>query len=254
MWAIGEPSGPIENGTTYIVRPSMQPSKRSLSVSRISPGSRQLLVGPGVLLALGADEGAVLHARHVGRVGAAPGRSWGAWRPRGARTCRRPPAPGPGGRTPRPSRRTSNIVRLGQGGDLVHPGLQLLVLGRDGALAHGYRLLLGSLALVGRAETVPDPGARRPHIPAGHPGRTATPPCTPKRPGRWPRPRGGPAVTGLLSGGSGTPAPAGTSGGWSSRIVFGSRPGANPVLAAVFSHLAGSGSPLNSAASLSAAA
>ena len=46
MWAIGEPSGPIENGTTYMVRPSMQPSKSSLSVSRISSGSRQLLVGP----------------------------------------------------------------------------------------------------------------------------------------------------------------------------------------------------------------
>ena len=25
MWAIGEPSGPIENGTTYIVRPRMAP-------------------------------------------------------------------------------------------------------------------------------------------------------------------------------------------------------------------------------------
>ncbi len=46
MWAIGEPSGPIENGTTYIVRPFMQPPKRPVSVSRISPGSRQLLVGP----------------------------------------------------------------------------------------------------------------------------------------------------------------------------------------------------------------
>ena len=46
MWAIGEPSGPIENGTTYIVRPFMQPLKRPLRVSRISAGSRQLLVGP----------------------------------------------------------------------------------------------------------------------------------------------------------------------------------------------------------------
>ena len=25
MWAIGEPSGPIENGTTYIVRPRIAP-------------------------------------------------------------------------------------------------------------------------------------------------------------------------------------------------------------------------------------
>ena len=46
MWAIGEPSGPIENGTTYIVRPRMQPSNSAVSVSRISAGSRQLLVGP----------------------------------------------------------------------------------------------------------------------------------------------------------------------------------------------------------------
>src|SRR3954449_195735 len=46
MWDIAEPSGPIENGTTYIVRPAMEPRKRSVSVSRISAGSRQLLVGP----------------------------------------------------------------------------------------------------------------------------------------------------------------------------------------------------------------
>ena len=25
MWAMGEPSGPIENGTTYIVRPRIEP-------------------------------------------------------------------------------------------------------------------------------------------------------------------------------------------------------------------------------------
>ena len=46
MCAIGEPSGPIEKGTTYIVRPRIEPRKRSLSVARISAGSRQLLVGP----------------------------------------------------------------------------------------------------------------------------------------------------------------------------------------------------------------
>ena len=46
MWAIGEPSGPIEKGTTYIVRPFMQPLKKPLSFSRISAGSHQLLVGP----------------------------------------------------------------------------------------------------------------------------------------------------------------------------------------------------------------
>src|SRR5688572_15892998 len=46
MWAIGEPSGPMENGTTYMVRPFMQPSKRGCSVERISDGAIQLLVGP----------------------------------------------------------------------------------------------------------------------------------------------------------------------------------------------------------------
>ena len=44
--AIGEPSGPIENGTTYIVRPRIEPLNSSVRVSRISSGSRQLLVGP----------------------------------------------------------------------------------------------------------------------------------------------------------------------------------------------------------------
>src|ERR1700755_3433538 len=43
---MSEPSGPIEKGTTYIVRPFIEPGKIALRVSRISPGSRQLLVGP----------------------------------------------------------------------------------------------------------------------------------------------------------------------------------------------------------------
>ena len=43
---MSEPSGPIEKGTTYIVRPFIEPLKSSLRVSRISAGSRQLLVGP----------------------------------------------------------------------------------------------------------------------------------------------------------------------------------------------------------------
>src|SRR3954468_7591211 len=44
--ASGEPIGPIENGTTYIVRPRIAPSNSSFSSARISSGSRQLLVGP----------------------------------------------------------------------------------------------------------------------------------------------------------------------------------------------------------------
>ncbi len=46
MCEIGEPRGPIEKGTTYIVRPRIEPPKSLLSTPRISAGSRQLLVGP----------------------------------------------------------------------------------------------------------------------------------------------------------------------------------------------------------------
>ena len=40
------PSGPMQNGITYMVRPRMQPSKISANVLRISAGAIQLLVGP----------------------------------------------------------------------------------------------------------------------------------------------------------------------------------------------------------------
>ena len=46
MWLLSEPTGPIENGTTYIVRPCIEPRKSPSSSSRISAGSRQLFVGP----------------------------------------------------------------------------------------------------------------------------------------------------------------------------------------------------------------
>src|SRR5437879_4231997 len=46
MWAIGDPNGPMEKGTTYMVRPRIEPRNRSVSVARIAAGSRQLLVGP----------------------------------------------------------------------------------------------------------------------------------------------------------------------------------------------------------------
>jgi hypothetical protein len=46
MWAMSEPSGPMENGTTYMVRPDMEPLKRPCSFWRMSAGSHQLLVGP----------------------------------------------------------------------------------------------------------------------------------------------------------------------------------------------------------------
>ena len=50
MCEICEPSGPIEKGTTYRVRPFIAPRKRAFSPvcssARISAGAIQLLVGP----------------------------------------------------------------------------------------------------------------------------------------------------------------------------------------------------------------
>lgn len=43
------PSGPMQNGTTHMVRPRMQPRYRSVMMDRISVGSIQLLVGPAPL-------------------------------------------------------------------------------------------------------------------------------------------------------------------------------------------------------------
>jgi hypothetical protein len=47
---MGEPSGPMLNGSTYIVRPFMQPAKSPRSFLRISKGLTQLLVGPAASL------------------------------------------------------------------------------------------------------------------------------------------------------------------------------------------------------------
>src|SRR5690625_2024755 len=43
---IGPPTGPMENGTTYMVRPRILPAKTPANVRRISSGAHQLLVGP----------------------------------------------------------------------------------------------------------------------------------------------------------------------------------------------------------------
>jgi hypothetical protein len=48
-WLILEPSGPMQNGTTYIVRPRMQPANSPRSVARISAG-RPVVGRAGVLL------------------------------------------------------------------------------------------------------------------------------------------------------------------------------------------------------------
>ena len=64
-----EPSGPIENGMTYIVRPRMQPRNKSVRVVRISSGSRQLLVGPASTCSFEQMIRAVLDPGHVAGVG-----------------------------------------------------------------------------------------------------------------------------------------------------------------------------------------
>ncbi len=46
IWDMGESSGPMLKGSTYMVRPLMQPLKRPRSFFFISKGSSQLLVGP----------------------------------------------------------------------------------------------------------------------------------------------------------------------------------------------------------------
>jgi hypothetical protein len=42
----GASSGPMQNGTTYIVRPRMQPRYSCVIVAFISAGATQLFVGP----------------------------------------------------------------------------------------------------------------------------------------------------------------------------------------------------------------
>ena len=66
MW---EPSGPIEKGTTYIVRPFIEPENRPFRVSRITSGSAQLLFGPASASRGGADERPVLDPGDVAGIG-----------------------------------------------------------------------------------------------------------------------------------------------------------------------------------------
>ena len=48
--AIGEPIGPMLNGSTYMVRPRILPANRPRSFLRISNGFTQLFVGPAACL------------------------------------------------------------------------------------------------------------------------------------------------------------------------------------------------------------
>ena len=69
-WAISEPSGPMLKGTTYIVRPGMQPSNSPCRIPFISAGFHPVVGRAGVVPALRADERAVLDTGDVARIGA----------------------------------------------------------------------------------------------------------------------------------------------------------------------------------------
>ena len=68
MCAMWLPSGPIEKGTTYMVRPRMQPPKRPLQRHPHLRGRHPVVGRPRVLLPFAADERAVLDARDVGGI------------------------------------------------------------------------------------------------------------------------------------------------------------------------------------------
>ena len=54
MWAIGEPSGPMLNGTTYIVRPFIAPVYSAVHLGAHLGGVAPVVGGAGVAL-LGAS-------------------------------------------------------------------------------------------------------------------------------------------------------------------------------------------------------
>ena len=65
MWAIGEPSGPIENGH-HVHRAALHAAVEEAAELLAHLGRVAPVVGrAGVVLGLGADEGAVLHPGHV---------------------------------------------------------------------------------------------------------------------------------------------------------------------------------------------
>ena len=107
MYESGEPSGPMLNGTTYIVRPRMEPRNRRASFARISAGSIQLLVGPASTSR--SEQMKVRSSTRATslRVGVGPVGARALGRRRAPRTCPRRPAACRAGRTRRRSRHTS---------------------------------------------------------------------------------------------------------------------------------------------------
>ncbi|GAA3220819.1 hypothetical protein GCM10020256_27190 [Streptomyces thermocoprophilus] len=126
----------MQKGTTYMVRPRMEPRKRPLSpvkISRISAGGLPVVGRAGVLFLLGADEGPVLDPGDVGRVG---GRVVGVGAldrvellegALGDELLAESLVLGLGSVTP------DHVVRLRQFGDLVDPRDQFLMAGGDGS-------------------------------------------------------------------------------------------------------------------------
>ena len=112
---IGEPSGPIENGMTYIVRPRMEPSNRPLRVrahlDRVVP-----VVGRAGVLLVAASRCRCGPRRGPRRRGpSGRGTSWGAARGSAGWPCRRRPSAGSGDPTPPGSRRTTRCAPAGRG-------------------------------------------------------------------------------------------------------------------------------------------
>ncbi len=65
---MGDPIGPMLNGSTYMVRPRMHPLNSPFSFLRISNGIYPVVRRPGVVFRQRADECAVLHPSHIARI------------------------------------------------------------------------------------------------------------------------------------------------------------------------------------------
>ena len=143
------------NGTTYSVRPRIAPANLSCRTSRISAGSRQLLVGPASSSDSRADERAVLDARDVARVAARQVRV----RPLGVRELlERPRLHELGAQRVVLLRRAVAPVdrrRLRELRHLLDPGEELLVFRGDGGFdGHGrLRPLSGSAGFARALQT-----------------------------------------------------------------------------------------------------
>ena len=111
MYESGEPSGPMLNGTTYIVRPRIEPRNSPCELRAHLGRVHPVVRGAGVGLALGADEGAVLDPGDVARVGGGPVGARRLRRGRARRRCRPRRAACRAARAPRRSRRTSGRRR-----------------------------------------------------------------------------------------------------------------------------------------------